>query len=45
MGWLTVGDTYEIALVEGRVVARSAEETSPAGQLRTLPGEYGTAPK
>lgn len=50
MGWLTVGDTYEIALVEGRVVARSSSKTSPAGtspagQLRTLPGELRDRPE
>ncbi|MEU9954211.1 DUF4132 domain-containing protein [Streptomyces sp. NPDC050982] len=45
MGWLAVGDTYEIALVEGRVVARSAAETSPAGQLRPLPGELRDRPE
>ncbi|MDQ1023158.1 hypothetical protein QF035_000740 [Streptomyces umbrinus] len=45
MGWLAVGDTYEIALVEGRVVARSASETSGEGQLRALPGELRDRPE
>ncbi|MFD3315143.1 DUF4132 domain-containing protein [Streptomyces sp. NPDC058694] len=45
MGWLAVGDRYEIALVDGRVVARSAAETSSAGQVRTLPGELRDRPE
>jgi uncharacterized protein DUF4132 len=45
MGWLAVDDTYEIALVEGQVVARSASETSPAGRLRALPGELRDRPE
>lgn len=32
MGWLAAGDTYEVALVDGRVVARSASAGSPPGQ-------------
>lgn len=45
MGWLAAGDTYEIALVEGRVVARSTSEASPAGQLKTLPAELRDRPE
>ncbi|MEU6455679.1 DUF4132 domain-containing protein [Streptomyces sp. NPDC047065] len=32
MGWLAVGDEYEVALVEGRVVARSVVAKSPGGR-------------
>ncbi|WP_399892289.1 DUF4132 domain-containing protein [Streptomyces sp. BBFR51] len=53
MGWLAAGDTYEVALVEGRVVARSASAKSPAGQdgdparepERTLPAEIRERPE
>jgi hypothetical protein len=47
MGWLAAGDTYEVALVEGRVVARSASAT-PAGEgkrERTLPAELQDRPE
>ncbi|CAL9650922.1 DUF4132 domain-containing protein [Streptomyces sp. enrichment culture] len=36
MGWLAAGDTHEVALVEGRVVARSASGGKPE---RTVPAE------
>jgi len=45
MGWLAAGDTYEVALVEGRVVARSASGPSPAEQARTLPEEIRDRPE
>ncbi|MGX1026610.1 DUF4132 domain-containing protein [Streptomyces sp. SAI-097] len=47
MGWLAAGDTYEVALVEGRVVARSASSTPEAeGQReRTLPAEIRDRPE
>lgn len=49
MGWLAAGDTYEVALVEGRVVARRAAGASPAGQEatqeRTLPVELEGRPE
>ncbi|WP_122620607.1 DUF4132 domain-containing protein [Streptomyces sp. Tu 4128] len=32
MGWLAAGDEYEVALVEGRVVARSVLAKSPDGR-------------
>jgi hypothetical protein len=37
MAWLAVGESYEIALVEGRVAARSATGRSAGRQLKTLP--------
>ncbi|WP_217142522.1 DUF4132 domain-containing protein [Streptomyces sp. AC627_RSS907] len=40
MGWLAAGDTYEIALVEGRVVARSAAGERPG----SLPAELRDHP-
>ncbi|MFC8097964.1 DUF4132 domain-containing protein [Streptomyces sp. NPDC057363] len=49
MGWLAAGGTYEVALVEGRVVARAASGTSPAGQEgergRALPAEIRDRPE
>ena len=45
MGWLAAGDTYEVALVEGRVVARSLSGPSPAKQVRTLPEEIRDRPE
>ncbi|WP_121703985.1 DUF4132 domain-containing protein [Streptomyces sp. E5N298] len=47
MGWLAAGDTYEVALVGGRVVARSASSTPAAeGQReRTLPAEIRDRPE
>lgn len=45
MGWLAAGDTYEVALVEGRVVARSVRGASPAGRERTLPEEIRDRPE
>jgi uncharacterized protein DUF4132 len=37
MGWLPAGDGYEIALVEGRVAARSTGGRAQGRQLKTLP--------
>ncbi|MEU3049995.1 DUF4132 domain-containing protein [Streptomyces sp. NPDC006984] len=37
MGWLAAGDGYEIALVGGRVTARSTTGRSAGRQLKTLP--------
>lgn len=37
MSWLTVGDDYEIALVDGQVVARSAAGTPGAERAGKLP--------
>ncbi|MFH8440433.1 DUF4132 domain-containing protein [Streptomyces sp. NPDC018026] len=47
MGWLAAGDTYEVALVEGRVVARPASAESPAEgrRVRTLPAEIRDRPE
>ncbi|MFI8488036.1 DUF4132 domain-containing protein [Streptomyces rubrogriseus] len=47
MGWLAAGDTYEVALVEGRVVARPASAESPAEgkRERTLPAEIRDRPE
>ncbi|MFF0534415.1 DUF4132 domain-containing protein [Streptomyces coelicoflavus] len=53
MGWLAAGDTYEVALVEGRVVARSTSAKSrtkspakPSGKVeRTLPAEIRDRPE
>ncbi|MFC8424022.1 DUF4132 domain-containing protein [Streptomyces sp. NPDC057236] len=45
MGWLAAGDTYEVALVEGRVVARSTSGPSPAEQVRSLPEEIRDRPE
>ncbi|SPF03982.1 DUF4132 domain-containing protein [Streptomyces sp. MA5143a] len=37
MGWLAAGDAYEVALVEGRVVARATSGRSAGRQLKSLP--------
>ncbi|WP_280670827.1 MULTISPECIES: DUF4132 domain-containing protein [unclassified Kitasatospora] len=37
MGWLAAGEGYEVALVEGRVTARSTGGRSAGRQLKTLP--------
>ncbi|MEU6226689.1 DUF4132 domain-containing protein [Streptomyces sp. NPDC047042] len=37
MGWLAAGDTYEVALVEGRVAARAVSGRSAGRQLKSLP--------
>lgn len=37
MGWLPVGDSYEISLVDGRVVARSTGLRATGRPLKTLP--------
>ncbi|MFE1023991.1 DUF4132 domain-containing protein [Streptomyces sp. NPDC058818] len=49
MGWLAAGDIYEVALVDGRVVARSASGPPPARQEgkreRALPAEIRDRPE
>lgn len=49
MGWLAAGDTYRVALVDGRVVARSAAAGEPAGQEgrqgESLPAEIRDHPE
>jgi hypothetical protein len=37
MGWLSTGDGYEVALVEGRVAARATAGRGAGRQLKTLP--------
>lgn len=37
MGWLSAGDGYEVALVEGRVAVRATAGRSAGKQLKTLP--------
>ncbi|MCD0451530.1 DUF4132 domain-containing protein [Actinocorallia sp. API 0066] len=37
MGWVQAGDGYEIALVDGKVAARSTSGRSAGRQLKTLP--------
>lgn len=37
MGWLPVGDSYEISLVDGKVVARSTGARTTGRPLKTLP--------
>lgn len=37
MGWLALGDSHEISLVEGRVVARAAGPRATGRPLKTLP--------
>ncbi|MCU7826308.1 DUF4132 domain-containing protein [Kitasatospora sp. DSM 101779] len=37
MGWVAAGDGYEVALVEGRVTARSTSGRSAGRQLKSLP--------
>ncbi|MEO3788222.1 DUF4132 domain-containing protein [Actinocorallia sp. B10E7] len=37
MGWSAAGEGYEISLVDGKVVARSASGRSAGRQLKTLP--------
>lgn len=37
MGWLAVGDSYEICLVDGKVAARSTGPRSTGRPLKTLP--------
>ncbi|MEU3663200.1 DUF4132 domain-containing protein [Streptomyces sp. NPDC032940] len=45
MGWLAAGDTYEVALVEGRVMARSASGESPDERVREVPAELRDHPE
>ncbi|MGV9284308.1 DUF4132 domain-containing protein [Streptomyces sp. NPDC003730] len=47
MGWLAAGDAYEVALVEGRVVARSTSARSPERGTpeRALPAEIRDRPE
>ncbi|MET8119591.1 DUF4132 domain-containing protein [Micromonospora sp. NPDC005189] len=37
MGWLAVGDSYEVTLVDGKVAARSTGTRASGRPLRTLP--------
>lgn len=37
MGWLPVGDSYEISLVDGKVAARSTGPRATGNPLKTLP--------
>ncbi|MGW1070331.1 DUF4132 domain-containing protein [Streptomyces aureus] len=37
MGWLSAGDGYEVALVEGRVAVRATSGRAAGRQLKTLP--------
>ncbi|MFJ6213306.1 DUF4132 domain-containing protein [Streptomyces sp. NPDC092296] len=37
MGWLSAGDGYEVALVEGRVAARATAGRAAGRQLKSLP--------
>ncbi|GAA2436544.1 DUF4132 domain-containing protein [Streptomyces lavendulocolor] len=37
MGWLTAGEGYEIALMEGRVTARAVTGRAAGRQLKTIP--------
>lgn len=49
MGWLAAGEAYEVALVDGRVVARQAMPDAPARQEHTprksLPAEIRDRPE
>ncbi|MYR41511.1 DUF4132 domain-containing protein [Streptomyces sp. SID5910] len=45
MGWLAAGDTYEVALVEGRVVARPAAGQSRGERVRDVPAEIRDHPE
>ncbi|MFD5448401.1 DUF4132 domain-containing protein [Streptomyces sp. NPDC127100] len=45
MGWLAVGDTYEVALAQGRVVARPASGRSRGEPLDGLPAEIRDHPE
>ncbi|OUC99699.1 DUF4132 domain-containing protein [Streptosporangium minutum] len=37
MGWLAVGDAYEVALIEGRITARATSGRAAGRQLKSLP--------
>ncbi|MFD3522910.1 DUF4132 domain-containing protein [Streptomyces sp. NPDC058653] len=45
MGWLSAGEGYEVALVEGRVAARSTSGRAAGRQLKTLPKAVRTHPE
>lgn len=47
MGWLVAGGTHEVALLRGRVVARtrSASAESPPGQAGSVPEEIRDHPE
>ncbi|MFD3918412.1 DUF4132 domain-containing protein [Streptomyces sp. NPDC058595] len=45
MGWLSAGEGYEVALVEGRVTARSTSGRAAGRQLKTLPKGVKTHPE
>ncbi|MFJ2264691.1 DUF4132 domain-containing protein [Streptomyces sp. NPDC087844] len=45
MGWLAVGDTYEVALEDGGVVARPVSGDPPVGRAKGLPAELRDHPE
>ncbi|GAA3513601.1 hypothetical protein FHR32_008304 [Streptosporangium album] len=45
MGWLSAGDGYEIALMEGRVVARATAGRAAGRQLKSLPKQVREHPE
>ncbi|MFC8850772.1 MULTISPECIES: DUF4132 domain-containing protein [unclassified Micromonospora] len=45
MGWLAVGDSYEISLVDGKVAARSAGPRATGRPLKTLPKALRDTPE
>ncbi|MCI4066826.1 DUF4132 domain-containing protein [Micromonospora sp. R77] len=45
MGWLAVGESYEISLVDGKVAARSAGPRATGRPLKTLPKVLRDAPE
>ncbi|MEV7012574.1 DUF4132 domain-containing protein [Streptosporangium sp. NPDC051022] len=45
MGWLSAGDGYEVALVEGRVVARATAGRAAGRQLKSLPKQVREHPE
>lgn len=45
LGWLSAGDGYEVALLEGRVVARSTSGRAAGRQLKSLPKQVREHPE
>ncbi|MFC5946538.1 DUF4132 domain-containing protein, partial [Micromonospora harpali] len=45
MGWLSAGDGYEIALVEGRVAARATAGRAAGRRLKSLPKQLRDHPE
>ncbi|OZV77536.1 hypothetical protein CA850_22940 [Micromonospora echinospora] len=45
MGWLPVGDSYEISLVDGKVAARSSGPRATGRPLKTLPKVLRDSPE